>query len=165
LLIGFEDDEETVRWQVEHIAHELAIGENETLWGNDGLPTWNSLTAFSAHASSMTIKVNLLPSAFESVRQHLPEAWPVQCHAGNGIVIAHAPGDLTLDRAQTMLGKLQEAAAATHGNAVVLRCPPEWKKQLPIWGRPRGDIALMRAVKERLDPQRLFNPGRFVAGI
>jgi FAD/FMN-containing dehydrogenase len=40
-----------------------------------------------------------------------------------------------------------------------------WKRQLPVWGRERGDLWLMRRVKEQLDPRHLFNPGRFVGGI
>ena len=39
---------------------------------------------------------------------------------------------------------------------------PAWKHDLNIWGEPRGDLALMRAVKRELDPRDLFNPGRFL---
>jgi glycolate oxidase FAD binding subunit len=79
---------------------------------------------------------------------------------------------MTVDRAALMLKDLQETVAAPQapsasagtgrGNVVVLRCPPTWKKTLPIWGAPRGDVALMRVVREKLDPRRLFNPGRFL---
>jgi glycolate oxidase FAD binding subunit len=89
----------------------------------------------------------------------------LKAHAGNGIVIGHLHGDLTLDRARTMLERLQEAATAAQGNVVILRCPAVWKASLPVWGAPRPDAWLMRAIKEELDPRRLFNPGRFVDGI
>ena len=56
-------------------------------------------------------------------------------------------------------------AASGHGNIVILRCPSAWKKDLPVWGAPRSDVWLMRAVKQQLDPHGLFNPGRFVDGI
>ena len=56
-------------------------------------------------------------------------------------------------------------AAAARGNVVLLRCPTEWKRELPVWGRPRGDGWLMKAIKEKLDPKGIFNPGRFVDGI
>jgi len=47
----------------------------------------------------------------------------------------------------------------------VTRCPAEWKTGDFIWGSPRADFALMRAVKRQLDPRGLFNPGRFVGGL
>ena len=64
-----------------------------------------------------------------------------------------------------MLEGLMRQALAAQGNLVLPRCPPAWKAALPVWGRPRGDAWLMHRVKEKLDPRRLFNPGRFVDGI
>jgi glycolate oxidase FAD binding subunit len=48
---------------------------------------------------------------------------------------------------------------------IVTRCPSTLKTADFVWGPPRGDWELMRAVKERLDPGRLFNPGRFIGGM
>ena len=83
----------------------------------------------------------------------------VQAHAGNGIILGHIEGELALEEAQSLLAKLREEASGA-GNLVVRRCPTAWKKSLPIWGTPRGDLPLMKAVKKRLDPKQLFNPGR-----
>ena len=44
----------------------------------------------------------------------------------------------------------------------MLHAPPVWKAALSVWGEPRGDAALMKAVRDKLDPRRLFNPGRFL---
>jgi FAD/FMN-containing dehydrogenase len=71
---------------------------------------------------------------------------------------------LTLERAAAMLKELT-ALAGAEGNVIVPRCPAPWKRRMPVWGAPRNDAWLMRRVKERLDPRRLFNPGRFVDGI
>jgi glycolate oxidase FAD binding subunit len=64
-----------------------------------------------------------------------------------------------------MLKELLDAAKAAQGNLVLPHCPPAWKRSLPVWGAPRNDDWLMRSVKDKLDPRRIFNPGRFVAGI
>ena len=80
-------------------------------------------------------------------------------------VLGRLDGDLTLDEARTILEPLHRAAAQAQGNLVLLKCPSAWKASLPVWGLPRADGWLMRAVKEKLDPKRLFNPGRFVDGI
>ena len=95
----------------------------------------------------------------------LPEQVWLQAHAGSGIVTGHVAGDLTPGRAAAMLKVLTAEARAAQGNVVVLRCPPPWKQALPIWGAARGDLGLMRSVKDKLDPRRLFNPGRFLDGI
>jgi hypothetical protein len=63
---------------------------------------------------------------------------------------------------------LTEARSLTRqaaGNIVLPRCPVAWKSRLPIWGEPRGDVAVMRRIKQALDPHGLFNPGRFLEGI
>jgi glycolate oxidase FAD binding subunit len=114
----------------------------------------------------LTFKANLLPTMTAGLLTRAaarPDRLSLQAHAGNGIVIGHASEGLTADGAAAMLKGLQEAVGE-EGNVVVLRCPPAWKKDLPVWGRPRG-AWLMRQVKDKLDPRRLFNPGRFIDGI
>jgi FAD/FMN-containing dehydrogenase len=48
---------------------------------------------------------------------------------------------------------------------IVSRCPPECKPGLDVWGPAPEGSELMREIKARFDPRRVFNPGRFVAGI
>jgi glycolate oxidase FAD binding subunit len=95
----------------------------------------------------------------------LPEGVLLYAQAGSGVVRGHVAGDLTPGRAAAMLKGLAETASSAGGNLVLPRCPAGWKRDLPVWGAPRGDAWLMRRVKEQLDPRRLFNPGRFVDGI
>ena len=51
------------------------------------------------------------------------------------------------------------------GYAVVERCPTQAKKRLDVWGDAGPGLAVMHRLKEQMDPNRLFNPGRFVGGI
>ena len=51
------------------------------------------------------------------------------------------------------------------GYAVVERCPTQAKKGLDVWGDAGQGLGVMRRLKEQMDPNRLFNPGRFVGGI
>jgi glycolate oxidase FAD binding subunit len=169
VIVGFAGGPETVAWQVDRLQQELRPEFfGQVVSSPEAMKDLHQLAQTTSNAASrLTFKVNALPRALPDL---LRTAWKLQCsclqaHAGNGIVLGHVTGDLTLDRAQTMLKTLQEAAGAAQGNVVVLRCPPEWKRTLPVWGAPRGDWWLMRNVKEKLDPSRLFNPGRFVDGI
>ncbi len=136
--------------------------------GEAAAPLWQALAEFTAWPARLTLKANLLPSAvasFAARAEPLAEGLLLHAHAGSGVVRGHLGGDLTLARVGAMLEELHELAAQTRGNLVLPRCPPDWKRTLPVWGRPRPDAGLMRRVKEKLDPQRLFNPGRFVDGI
>ena len=170
-LIGFESNRETVLWQVKRLqkeiveAYEAGLGIRQV-----GGPTgrlWRDFLELPAlEPGGLDLRANLLPSdiaAFCLLADMLPYALQLRVHAGNGIVIGHVD-DLTLDKARTMLKTLLDAVEP-EGNVMVTRCPTEWKRRLPIWGKPRGDYWLMRRIKEALDPRGIFNPGRFVDGM
>jgi glycolate oxidase FAD binding subunit len=171
VIVGFEDNRDAVGWQVQQTVREMggAFGPGlDARIGKPADPLWQALIEFPAQPAGLTFKANLLPRASAALCRtiaEVPEPVRLQAHGGNGIVIGHGPSDLTLDRARTMLKLLHATAAAAQGNAIVLRCPPAWKSELPIWGLPRGDHWLMRTIKQKLDPHGLFNPGRFVDGI
>jgi glycolate oxidase FAD binding subunit len=172
LVAGFEDSRAAVAWQVRQLVQEVPAQDGwglEVRAGATSAPLWRALADFPAWpAAKLSFRANLLPhAAAEFCRQMaiLPEDLLLQAHAGSGVVVGHVEGDVTLERAAALAQGVLAAAAAGQGNAVLLKCPPAWKKALPVWVRPRGDAWLMRRVKEQLDPNRLFNPGRFVDGI
>jgi glycolate oxidase FAD binding subunit len=55
--------------------------------------------------------------------------------------------------------------AATGGTVVVHEAPAAVRARLDVWGPPPSAWPLMRAVKQRLDPDRRLAPGRFVGGL
>jgi glycolate oxidase FAD binding subunit len=167
VIVGFEECTETVHWQVEQLVKVLS----SKVQGIDALvraaaePLRSFLCEFRLDSTAiLTFKANMLPHAvpgFCNKAAQRSESIRLQAHAGNGIVIAHIAGDLTLERAAAMLKELRHEAVKAQGNLVILNCPSDWKATLPVWGEPRGDAALMKAVRNKLDPRRLFNPGRF----
>ncbi|HXG09659.1 MAG TPA: FAD-binding oxidoreductase [Gemmataceae bacterium] len=179
VVVGFEDNRQSVAWQMQQLIQELPANLTPGLEARVGAasgPLWQALVEFPARPEARFIfKANLLPRAVAAFCRRaaalslIPHGGErdagllLQAHAGSGIVIGQAD-DLTPGNAATMLKELQEAAGE-EGNVVVRRCPAAWKPGLPIWGRPRGDAWLMRQVKDKLDPRRLFNPGRFIDGI
>ncbi|HEY2351860.1 MAG TPA: FAD-binding oxidoreductase [Candidatus Acidoferrum sp.] len=58
-----------------------------------------------------------------------------------------------------------EYATAHRGQASILFCPAELKRVVNVWGPERKDGELMRRVKKAFDPENVFAPGRFLAGI
>jgi glycolate dehydrogenase FAD-binding subunit len=47
-------------------------------------------------------------------------------------------------------------------SAMVLYCPKEAKAHFDVWGSSPTDLAMMRAVKHAVDPQKILNRGRFI---
>jgi glycolate oxidase FAD binding subunit len=171
VAVGFEESGPAVSWQVQQLIREVSpagIRGLEARAGQAAEPLWQALVALADPPdAALSFKANLLPGAvadFCRAAEKLSGNLLLHAHAGSGIVRGHAAG-LTLEGAEAMLKALGVKAAAAQGNVVLPRCPPEWKRRLPVWGTPRGDLALMRRVKDALDPRRLFNPGRFVGGI
>jgi glycolate oxidase FAD binding subunit len=169
MIVGYEDNRAAVAWQMEQLKKEMARHSSRTLdvWEESSANTlWQALSEFPVlPQAELVFKANLLPSALVAFCQHtaaLPERVVLHGHAGNGILSGYVEGELTLERAQMLLRTWQELAGAAQGNLIVRRCPSAWKTQLPVWGLARGDTALMRVIKEKLDPRGLFNPGRFV---
>lgn len=172
LVVGFEDNADAVGWQVRQLLQEIAATELEGLEaraGDASEPLWHALIEFPTHSpAKLAFKANLLPQAVAAFCQQtaaMSEGVALHAHAGSGIVRGYLDGGLTLERAAAMLKERTDAAVRAEGNLVLPRCPVEWKRELAVWGRERGDAWLTRQVKNKLDPQNLFNPGRFVAGI
>jgi glycolate oxidase FAD binding subunit len=172
IVIAFEDNSRAVKWQTEQLLRELSTQKCEVHGAVQEDTTdrlWRVMTEFQACSDAqLTVKANLLPRAMANLCQRvdlLSERPLLQAHAGNGILFCHFIGGLTLNRAQAVVKELQDAAGSAQGNIVIPRCPPAWKRGLPIWGIRRNDVWLMRRVKEKLDPRRIFNPGRFLDGI
>jgi len=87
----------------------------------------------------------------------------VWAHAGNGIAYAacDAPSDLEVLRRV----RADVTALGSNASLVIQRCPIELKRALDVWGDPGSGVALMRALKAKLDPKNTLNPGRYVGGI
>jgi glycolate oxidase FAD binding subunit len=168
--VGFEDNLQAVQWQLAQLSDELVGPDIDHLLVSEGSAAdaiWDDLTEFPARTevNGLTFKANFVPSATAALCLAVSSGVALQVHAGNGIAIGHVSPETTLENARTLLQQLTSVATNAHGNVVLLRCPPAWKGPLPVWGTPREDFWLMRAVKEKLDPRAIFNPGRYVDGI
>jgi glycolate oxidase FAD binding subunit len=53
-------------------------------------------------------------------------------------------------------------AAAAGGHAVVEAAPSDLKQHIDVLGEARGDLPIMRRLKEQLDPTNVLSPGRFL---
>jgi glycolate oxidase FAD binding subunit len=170
LVIGFEGNAEAVHWQVQQLVREMGGGASlEARIGFTAGPLWEALAEWPLRpGADNTFKANVLPSGMGSFCQtvaNTDEPPLLRAHAGNGIVSGHLAGTESKEQAATLLKAWREAARARQGGVVAVRCPAAWKEVLSVWGPAPPDAWLMREVKNKFDPRRLFNPGRFVDGI
>jgi glycolate oxidase FAD binding subunit len=167
LIVGFEDTEPNLGWQLDRLSHELDTSPREVLQGNDAAPLWNALTEFpAANHGPVTVVANLRPSALvEFVDSLQASHWSAHAHAGNGIVHAHAQGDLDLETVAHEIEEARSRAVRHSGNLILSKCPADWKERLRVWGEPRPDWLLAQRIKTAFDPRGVMNPGRFVGTI
>ena len=166
-LVSYEGNADAVSWQVQQLIKEVGVARPITARvGFTVQPLLDALVEFAAWPVAGTaFKANVLPGAVASFCQSADPGFALCAHAGNGIVHGAWPGDLTKEQAANMLSAWREHARKGQGSVIVTRCPSPWKTALSVWGPAPGDAWLMREVKAKFDPKRIFNPGRFVDGI
>jgi glycolate oxidase FAD binding subunit len=86
--------------------------------------------------------------------------------AGSGIVYAWLEGQAGDESRQAQaVAEMRAAAIVAGGSLVVESAPRPVKSAISVWGDPGSDFPAMKAVKAKLDPGGLLNPGRYVGGI
>jgi glycolate oxidase FAD binding subunit len=132
---------------------------------------WNSHSeVWRGNDPSVVCKFTLLPADLgtflDSMRKateplHLP--WRL-------VAQAVGAGFLRLESSDTgallsILQDLRKKLETRGGSLVILRCPPEIKSKLDVWGSAGDALPLMKSIKAQFDPTGVLNPSRFVGGI
>ncbi len=159
LYAGFEGSVEEVDSAVEQAREQwIALGGSAPTLVPAGRaePMRQQLGEFAADAL-----INVLPSAVIETMAKILDMdadSAIQAHAGDGVIrVQCSKANLP------MLAALRSIATAADGKMTVLRHPEGAKMTaVEVWGTPGPEIRLMRAIKERFDPQNILNPGRFV---
>ena len=102
----------------------------------------------------------------EAVRASAPRArvWTSCCAPLGTVRVRLADTDLAMTTAITK--RLRDEVAEIGGSVVIARGPSALRAAVDPWGPVEaGAFALMRALRDDLDPKRVLNPGRFVGGL
>jgi glycolate oxidase FAD binding subunit len=118
-------------------------------------------------------KVSVLPSQLgevlraadeEAERRGLEAA--VLAHAGSGVAVIRCPSGAAADGEFVAFAESLRATVRAAGGWVVFDALPlRLKERIDPWGADTPAPALMRGVKQTLDPHGRLSPGRFVGGI
>ena len=170
VLFAFEGFEAGASAQARRAVEVLRpFGAPERLAPADGGAAWARHDDARA-AGTFTVRFSALPSALGAAVAALApvadalEAPVLAAHSLLGVGFlagtptAGASLSAALDRARAALDR-------AHGHAFVVRCPGPLRAGLDAWGPPPPAIALMRRLKERLDPDGRLAPGSFLGGI
>ena len=123
---------------------------------------------FRLKASVLPTRVAAFIAALEGEGGSGGLAITVQAHAGNGVIhvrVERSDGPVSQGSACAVVERLRAAAVALGGTLVVEHADPSVKPELDLWGGDIEGLALMKRIKQTLDPGEILSPGRFVDGI
>jgi glycolate oxidase FAD binding subunit len=131
---------------------------------------WADHDALRTHGS-LRVKVAALPGDFPALTGRL--FGPLLSALGDAAVVWYPTLGIAF-----LSGEAEDAEGAAHalehartelvrrgGSLVIEAAPAAVRALVDVWGPAPSAIALMRAMKDRLDPTRRLSPGRFVGGI
>jgi len=170
LGVRFEGFEKGVRDQAARAVEIAAAAGHDPVRGEAAAAFWGRHDA-RRRAGPVRLRVQAVPAALEAVARAalaplealLADAGVVWYPAlGTGFVSGApaAPAEL----AGAVAGA-RRALAAAGGTLTVAAAPAELAPAPDPWGPQPPAFALMRALKERFDPERRLAPGRFVGGL
>ena len=162
LVVGYEDCREAVAWQCEHM----------TDGGSGAIPGTASAEALDEAVSTTLYEAvrewpgRRAPVAFKATMKGSQvtafHAWAGErgfrllSHAANGIVYGRSDDLETVEAGDD----LAAVAADGGGQLTWTSLPPD--ADVDIWRPPRGDLPVMRRIKEAFDPEGIFAPGRWL---
>jgi glycolate oxidase FAD binding subunit len=141
---------------------QLDVGAARAFWArHDSFRSGGSLRA----------KIAAPPAALAEVDKVALRPLLEALHGGAAVLyptlgIAFAAGDPTApDRISRTVAEARAALAPLGGTLVLAAAPAAVREIASVWGAPPPSIAVMRHVKDQLDPDHRLAPGRFVGGI
>lgn len=181
LLIALEGVTEAVERQKAEIAalcgqhgspavEVLEGGVESSAWASirDLAPTLASRSS-GVVATKSSVSLAGLPGICDAAREAAERRGLPLCldvRAGSGILHAWLEGQSGDETRQAQAISEMRAAAVESGGSLVIESAPRLvKAAVSVWGEPGSDFVAMKAVKAKLDPRGLLNPGRYVGGI
>jgi glycolate oxidase FAD binding subunit len=163
LLARFIESEEAVKHQAAQVARVIDEGHTVTkLDEASGEGVWKlvaDLDRQASHAFKISVPVSTAQATYERMLAAAPGCVAAVDLATGIIRMAIDADD---ESAIDLINRVRETAG---GSLFIERAPAVVRQRAGAWGSIGATASLMRSIKEKLDPQSLLSPGRFVAGI
>ena len=174
LIIRFQTISESIKQQtsqIESIAQQLNL-KVSYYQDADETNLWQRLLETIRFPSSKTAiigKIGIVPNAAVDLLQQL-----AIITANQGLAIIHASSGIghlqieSRDEEQTYFTRIAKTRSCCQDNGgflTILKAPKSIKQHLDIWGYTGNAVQMMQTIKQKFDPNHIFNPGRFVGGI
>ena len=145
----------------------------DTLSYDQAKALWDAVTDFGWNGSveeEVLLSLGHLPSKTKSVIGAISDyctrnGYGLEMAAGPARGVVKCKVEADPGQMRNVVSDLRSIAASADGYALVEQAPPQIKADLDVWGDPGPALHLMRRLKERMDPNRILNPGRYVGGI
>lgn len=165
LVVGFDGAAEAVEWQVNALG-----GVEGRLNPEAAREARVRLRDFSLRPASMTASFHILSSqigAFsrmvEWTARRTGFSAQVLADAALGLMAAHFEPVGERSDWPAFYKDLKDKADRCGGSFILERMPADLRDlDVPVWSPLLPDFVLMARLKQSLDPQRMWNPGRFV---
>jgi glycolate oxidase FAD binding subunit len=165
LLLRFADNQAAVSYQAdwlrqqcggEYQVAELSGTDETALWAkvNDEDSAWKYMVRVSVPPAE-TIKI------FERIGDQGDTTVSADLSSGN----IRATWNGVDDTMVVIIRQRRAMAEELGGTLFIEKAPLVVRQQVDAWGEVGASERLMKAIKEKFDPQGILNPGRFVAGI
>ena len=162
--LAFEDSATAVDWQIEHLREisQQLLSEIGVISGVDANMEINERGNFALAGQSITFQSSVPTSRcaeFATQAQSLVAS--LQAQPAVGIVTGHLPANVSIDDATEIINQLRTLAVTVGGHLTLPRCPNQWRTALQPFGPSRPDWSLMRKIKQAMDPNNIFQRGRY----
>jgi glycolate oxidase FAD binding subunit len=164
LLLRFADNAAAVKAQVDALRQ--ASGKADRIAdvsGADEVALWEKINDMD-RAGQVVLRMSVPLSKTADLYEDLIDENRAVVRADFGSGIVRVATEVTDD----LVIKIKQRRAAVEqlgGTLFIEKAPLEIRRQVDAWGEVGTGARLMKAVKEKFDPQGTLNPGRFVAGI
>jgi glycolate oxidase FAD binding subunit len=176
LAVRMESVEKAVREQISKAKDFYGenSGEGIQIEGNTERELWQDIREFpwsmTTVSSRAVCKASVLIADVPRVFQELEELSGnsgvrvlASARAGNGVIISSLEGEISA--LVEAVGSHRNLVNSLGGILVVQDAPADLKSQVDVWGEVGTSLRIMERLKSLLDPNNIFNPGRFVGGI